>query len=255
MMRAAGVLCLSCACVCCIAQAPPDAEIEQVRANALDYTRELPNFLCREIVNRYYDPQQSSNWSFLDTVTAQLTYFEGREQYAQIRVNEKLVPESALTGVMSEGEFGSLLRDIFEPGHQARFDRERETKVHGRAAFVLKYDVDKEHSHYRLSAENNQEYVTAYKGRIFVDDETKRVLRVEMSPYGIPATFPVHAVNTTVDYEFTNVGGKKYLLPVKAEIVSEHHSVTTRNTEEFRQYRKFSAEANLSFDAPDAKPD
>lgn len=254
MRRAAWVMCLSCMCVRGFAQAPPDAEIEQVRANALDYTRQLPNFLCREIVNRYYDPQKSSNWSFLDTVTAQLTYFEGREQYTQIRVNEKLVPEGSLGGAMSEGEFGSLLRDIFEPGHQARFDRERGIKLHGRSTFVLKYDVDREHSHYRLAADSNQEYVTAYRGRIFVDNETKRVLRVEMSPYGIPATFPVHAVNTTVDYEFTNVGGKKYLLPVKAEIVSEHHDVTTRNTEEFRQYRKFSAEANLTFDTPDAKP-
>ena len=80
------------------------------------------------------------------------------------------------------------------------------------------------------------------------------VVRVMMSAYGIPFTFPVRSVTTTLEYAFMDVGGKKFLLPVRAEVISDAYSVATRNVEEFRNYRKFGTETNLSFDVPDGKP-
>ena len=82
MLRAAWIVFLL------AAQSPPEAIIEQVRQNVLNYDKQLPDFLCEEVIQRFYDPQEGSNWRFLDTVTAQVTYFEGKEQYTHLRLYE-----------------------------------------------------------------------------------------------------------------------------------------------------------------------
>ena len=155
---------------------------------------------------------------------------------------------------MSEGDFGSLVKDIFLPGSEALLVWERRTKLRGPVTSLFKYDVDKQHSRYRMSADANREYIPAYRGEFFVDEDTKMVLRVVMTPYNIPSGFPIRSLTTTLDYELANIGGKEYLLPAKANIVSDHHSARWRNVEEFRKYRKFTTETNLTFDAPDANP-
>ena len=112
--------------------------IEQVRENALDYVKRLPDFLCQEVVSRYSKPAYDDVWRPLDTVTAQLTYFRGQEEYTQIRVNNKPIPGSGLNsldGSMGQGEFGSLMRTIFDPESQALFAPKGRGKVHGRRGF------------------------------------------------------------------------------------------------------------------------
>ena len=72
-----------------------------------------------------------------------------------------------------------------------------------------------------------------------------------LKPYDIPTNFAIRSVSTTLDYEFTTVAGKKYLLPAKAEITSQYGFRSTRNVEEFLHYRKFGTETNLTFDTPE----
>jgi hypothetical protein len=256
MRRAAWIVCLGCTCLPGFAQSTTDGVIEQVRENSLNFDKHLPNFLCQEVVKRFVKPHESAEWQFLDVITAQLTYFESHEEYRQIRINDKPMADGSLGGIkgaMAQGEFGTLVKDLFLPSSQAKFDPDGRAKIHGRPMSKFRFDVLREHSHYRLLANGNVEYVAAYRGQIWVDDETKMVMRLEMSAYGIPFGFPVRSVSTTLDYEFTKVGANKYLLPAKAEIVSAHHSQTTKNLEEFRQYRKFGVETNLSFDVGDVK--
>jgi len=230
----------------------------QIRERVFRQDKELPNFLCTELVRRYAednDPSISSpNWRINDTVTAQLTYFEGHENYKVVWLNNK--PASApfslegLGGSVSQGEFGTMLKNIFELESQARFEFGRRTKLRDRRVFVLSYDIKQENSKYHLYAENGLEYVPAYRGQVFVDDGTKIVIRLTLAPYGVPRSFPVKSVTTTVDYDFVNIGNQAYVLPVRAEIVSNHHSIWTRNIEEFTDYRKFDTDSKVKFPVP-----
>jgi hypothetical protein len=222
--------------------------IEQVRENSLNYVKQLPNFLCEEVVKRYTYSPAEGNWVRIDTVTAQLSYFEGREEYTKVRVNDKIAPGvDQLQGAMGEGEFGTLMRDVFLPESGAEFEDEHRKKLHGREMSVFKFDIKKEHSRYKMTADEDRQYVAAFRGEIFVDDDTKMVMRLVVDPYGMPSGFPVKSAKTTLDYEMTDVGGTRYLLPVKAEILSEHHRLSSRNVEEFKKYRKFHVETNLTY--------
>ena len=67
----------------------------------------------------------------------------------------------------------------------------------------------------------------------------------------------VQDVVSELDFDYADIGGSTFLLPLRAEIRMRHDRNLSRNVIEFRLYRKFSADAKISFDAPtpDALPD
>jgi hypothetical protein len=65
----------------------------------------------------------------------------------------------------------------------------------------------------------------------------------------MPQGFPVARASTMLDYDFADVAGQRYLLPLRADIRMYSDYVLNRNEVEFSDYRKFSGEANITFDA------
>jgi hypothetical protein len=84
---------------------PPDTVqqgkiIEAARQNALNYSKQLPNYLCLEVVRRAYDwntnhPEGSEQWSGGDTVAMRLSYFEQKEDYKVMLVNNRAVEKAS----------------------------------------------------------------------------------------------------------------------------------------------------------------
>ncbi len=111
---------------------PPSYEEQQkilneVREYALNYTQSLPDFICFEVTRRYYDrhykPGTEGSWAVQDRLVEKLSYFDQKEKYEPISQNDNsLVGKSseALGGALSRNEFGTLLKEIFEPGDQHR---------------------------------------------------------------------------------------------------------------------------------------
>src|SRR5579859_4034713 len=116
---------------------PPDS-IEQakildaVREYVMNYEKQLPNFICMEVTRRFIDPHHHGasglsdpDWRLADTVTTKLTYFEHQEKYEVQMVNNSSVVNMSLDklgGAVSAGEFGSMMREIFDPQSNARFE-------------------------------------------------------------------------------------------------------------------------------------
>lgn len=247
-------------------QADPPDSIEQAkildeaREYAMNYDKQLPNFICAEIQRRYVDPDHRSvrslddpDWRLQDTITTKLTYFDHAEKYEVQMVNNHSVinmPMERLGGAVSRGEFGSMMRYIFDPESRARFEWDHWATLRGRRAYVFSFDIDEEHSKYQILWDNSQELKPAYRGKIYIDTETKMIVRLVEMPYGIPATYPVQAVTDTLDFDFTKIGDSEYLVPMKAVIVSATSKYLARNDKEFRLYRKFGAETTIKFDTP-----
>ena len=69
----------------------------------------------------------------------------------------------------------------------------------------------------------------------------------------MPALFPFDTIESTTDWDFIRLGTSgPYLLPVEAEVLSCQRgtSICSRNKIEFRNYRKFGSETNITFDQP-----
>jgi hypothetical protein len=245
-----------------LAQAPsPDpAEQKKILADATDYAfhheQSLPNFLCTQTTRRFQDFQGHDEWRPLDIIVERLAYFEHHEDYKVIEINgvPSSIEHSKLGGASSSGEFGSVMKQIFAPVTAADFTWQTFFTLRGRKMNVYAYRVALEKSDYHVVVpEQKKDLVTAYHGLIFVDDRKHFVHRITLHADGIPPAFPVQDISLMLDYEYTRIGETDYLLPLTFELRSREGNVRVKNDVDYDQYRKFTAESNLNFGAPEPK--
>ena len=81
------------------------------------------------------------------------------------------------------------------------------------------------------------------------------MLRIEEQTGPLPASFPFDKAESVVEYSFVRIDGKNYPLPVHSEILTcqRGSSSCTKNEINFQNYRKFTADSTITFDA--AVPD
>jgi hypothetical protein len=245
-----------------VIQPPPPDSLEQGRVlkdvteYAQDYSKHLPNFICTQVTRRHVDPQGQGFFRLLDTVTAKLTYFEQREEKKVVLVNNTPTQTDyeKLGGATSTGEFGSMMHEIFMPDSQARFEWERWATLRGKRMYVFSYHVPQERSKWRVTYENSQSIVPAYRGLIYIDKETLAVMRITLQGENIDPSFPVQAASTVLDYDYQKISGQDYILPLKATLEMRSGRTVLKNEEEFRMYKKFGAEATITF-TPDPLPE
>jgi hypothetical protein len=236
---------------------PPSPEeqkriLEQARANALAYTKRLPDFICLQLTRRYVDPTGLElDWYKYDEIKARLSYFEHKEDYKVISFNERHtgVSYDSLAGATSRGEFGSILEQLFSPTTAAEFRWDRHSALQGRKVHVFRYRVPQRRSQWHISYQRQRELIAGYNGQVYVDKETGMVLRISSVTEDLPRDFPIHEARTTLDYGFAKIAEHDYLLPLRATVRLREAKLLTRNEVEFRLYRKFSAEASIAFDA------
>ena len=139
---------------------------------------------------------------------------------------------------------------MLSPNTNADFHGKRSTTIVNRAAFRYEFSVEQPNSHWHMEAQG-QSYQPAYTGSIWIDKESYRVLRIELSAQNLPRAFPLDQVESAVDYDYVLIGDGKYLLPTHSEALSCAHGATncTRNVIEFRNYKKFTADTSITFDA------
>jgi hypothetical protein len=233
--------------------------VEEARAYVMNYTKQLPNFICVEVTRRDVDPTGSgSNWRHIDTVTTRLSYFDQKEDYKVVLVNSQPVNDISLEklgGTVSAGEFGSMMSEIFDPGTHTRFGWERWATLRGRRTYVFSYVVDQEFSKYHIQADRTLDIVPAYRGLVYVDRDTKMVTKITLDPFNLPGDFPIRDVHVELDYDFQKIGDSEFLLPLKALLTSSRTRFMTRNEKEFRLYRKFGTESTIKFEPIDPLPE
>jgi hypothetical protein len=239
-----------------VAQAGPilpqeDPVIAKAREAAETYSGTLPNFFAQQMTTRYQKEGRES-WQALDIVSADVAYENGRESYKNIKVGNKAVNKSMeeIGGTHSTGEFATVLDAVMSPGSGATFRRNGQDTLRNRAAWKYTFEMPRERSGWRVESPS-QLYYPAYRGSIWIDKETSRVLRIEQQGRSLPVLFPFDTVETAADYDFIRLGtAGPFLLPVEAEVLSCQRgtSLCSRNQIEFRNYRKFGAESSVVFD-------
>lgn len=245
---------------------PPPDSIEQKRIlaeitqKALEYSNNLPNFLCEEVTRRHGDPTGSENWRLLDTIQERLSYFDHKEDYKVVMVNNQLVTNNLghdqLGGASSAGEFGSMLYEIFSPETETSFDWERWATLRGRRMYVFNFRVRQARSAYSIEErESRRKIIAGYHGLIYADRETGMVMRIRMECDDIPADFPIQQVSLDLNYDFTKIADQEFVLPLKADLRSREGRFLVWNEIEFHLYRKFGTESSITFDTGDVVPE
>ena len=232
-------------------EAEQERFLEAARQVALEYAKSLPNFLCAQTVVRFIQEGLGSPRQ-RDTLTVEVSYYEQQEDYRLTEVNG--VPAgmgySDARGTVSRGEFGGRLRTIFDPASAAEFHLERWMTLRGRRAAVYSFRVERSKANYAITLGMNDDVSqepVGLRGEAVIDRETYGILRLIYMADAIPPGSPVQRTSVTVDYGDAEIGGKSYLLPLKAVVELQRSWRASRNEVTFHSYRKYSTDSSISF--------
>lgn len=245
-------------CMPAAAQRPAPEEqrrtLDSARDIAINYTHRLPDFICTEQVQRT-DRTSPTNIK-ADRLTIQLSYFGQKEKQKLVAMNgtQTQKPLESLDGLITGGEFGSLLLGVFDPASSADFQWKESSNIRKRHAAVYTYRIARAKSHYllghRQETGNMVEEAAGYHGDIVLDSETARVLRLTALADDIPKNSAILQSSVEVDYDFVGVAGHTYLLPSRSEAHMErlYRQITSLVT--FVDYRKFEVDSTIDFGSP-----
>ncbi|HLK69443.1 MAG TPA: hypothetical protein VKU19_38695 [Bryobacteraceae bacterium] len=246
-------------CIPAAAQRPtPDEQrhtLDTARDIAIHYTSKLPDFICTEQVMRT-DRVNAANVK-TDRLTIQLSYFGQKEKQKLVSLNGSKTTQrlESLDGLITGGEFGSLLLGIFDPSSAADFQWKESSTVRKRRAAVYTYRIARAHSHYivghRSASGNMLEAAAGYHGEVVLDSETSRVLRLTASADDIPKDSGILQSSVEVDYDFIDVAGHSYLLPSRSESHMERAYRQIANSVTLVDYKKFEVDSTIDFHAPE----
>ena len=253
---------------------PPSAEalelLAQTRKATLGAADKMPDYLVKQMISRAHAFGQSKNWEVYDRLTIAVIYRQSAaEDYKLLSVNGMPAGQDQtygikLGGTTSTGEYVTTLSDLFKPESRAEFQMVDTDTLRGRRTVVYEYEVKKEFSHQTLgwgeSGTITRQTIAGYRGRIWVDRENNRVLRLEDISTEIEPGFPITAASKVIDYDWVTINQQQHLLPSRAivELTDRGHGQTiqTRNDILFRGYRKFGTEVKIiDIDEKDFPPD
>ncbi len=245
--------------------------IESARAYSMKYAHELPDFICTQITHRSSMKNMDANagagisgrspiaamanrMSFhSDSFEEQLTYVGGKENYEVLTLNGKKVKgldPLKIGGATSEGEFGSLLIELFDPGSHTTFSWGHETHVHGRRAWLYNFEVPKEAGTYAVASDSNKTALVPLSGEVYIAPETGEVLLIS-SVLDLPPDFPIRIARRSVEYAPQEIAGKNYLLPTRSLVHMEDSKQVYDNKIDFKNYHRFASESTIHFDSDD----
>jgi hypothetical protein len=253
---------------------PKDAAevLEKSRVNTLASLADMPDFVVKQIITRSASYAGTGNWKPIDTVIIAVSYSTERgEQYKVLALNgapvesEKGSNYSNLEGSTTGGEFVDALQKLFKPESKTRFDIVTTDMIRSRACLVFDYEILLENSKDGVgfktpSGAKNFTFTTVpagEKGRVWIDRNDGRVLRIEYKATDIPKDFLVRAFESSVDYDWVTIADEKFLLPVLSDAkftsYEDGKMYQSRNLIRFKNYQRYGTEVKILDD--DVKPE
>ncbi len=234
--------------------AEPARAFAVLRDYALNYTDRLPDFICTQITERAFvlnvrfsmPPQR-------DVIEEQVTYTGHKESYVVTKLNGNAVHGVAhvqVGGIVSSGEFGSLLKNTFDPKAGSEFRWKGSSTRNGRRVNVFAFRVP-ELRGYGLT-ETKRTIRVPYKGLVYADAQSGSVVRIEMA-CEIPRDSEYKELELALDYKTTAVAGREFILPFHFHMRSRQALIPyvisrTVNEADYKAYRRFDADSSVSFE-------
>jgi VWFA-related protein len=219
-----------------------DRILADARRSALGYADALPNLICRQTTQRLYDTG-NGDWRLRDTITEDLTYIDHREK--RLKIGRSVTPDDSDSDLISAGEFGYNLTNIFKPESQTVFTWKETSTLNGEPVEVFDYHVDLENSQLLLIAPDNSA-VAGYHGVIYIDRAAHGVRSLTLISDKVPKNFVIRKAAIRVDYDYVTINDHDYLLPVSAQVITRLGGTNARRNDlQFNDYRRFGSTVRI----------
>jgi len=257
------------------AKLPSEKEAAEVLAKArvatLAAVEEMPDFVVKQQIVRSASYAGTNNFRNLDRLVVAVSYRSNKqEEYKVLSRNGILennpTPKQTyeeVGGTSSTGEFVTVLAKIFKPESETKFELVDTDTIRNRRALVFDYSIVRDKAQQRITASGvfDDTAITGMKGRVWIDHENFRVLRIESTATEIPQGFVIRAASRTIDYDWVTIANEKYLLPLLSDVRltsrENRNLYETRNLIRFKEYQKYGSEVKILDDdeeVPEEKP-
>lgn len=216
--------------------------LKEAKESATGYTASLPAaFTSTESTQRFFSTAGPGNWQTLENVSADHAWRKGSpEEYTNLLISgapTSRTPDKA--GLRNYAEFGDSLGDLFAAKGAFRRKPGAET-VSGRTTFVFDVSVDEATSQWQHTAFDGRKHKAGYDGTVWIDQQTRQVLRFERRTTSLPSDFPIAIVQASYRFTYVGLEGKPYLVPAAGEVSTclRGAGSCTKNVSEYKDYRR-----------------
>jgi len=246
------------------ASTPPSAAeardiLAKARTKTLEAVQEMPDFVVKQQIQRSAAYAGTNNFRNLDRLVVAVSYrTSGEEEYKVLSNNGVLQANPQVKGSYEEvggtsstGEFVTMLATIFKPESETKFEAIDTDLIRGRRAVIFDFSVtrDKAKQQITTAGTRSDSTITGMKGRLWIDRENFRVLRVESEATEIPEAFPIRSAKRVIDYDWAVISSEKYLLPLVSDVRLTFRESSrvfeTRNLIRFKDYQKYGTDVQV----------
>ena len=239
--------------------------LERSRAATLAALDDMPDFVVKQVIARSEAYAGTGNWKPLDNVIIAVSYSsEKGEQYKVLAVDgapvdsEKGNNYSGLSGSTTGGEFVEALAKLFKPESKTEFKVLTTDVIRNQPTLVYDYEIliqNNKNGGVGFKTPNGPKdfsFTTVpagEKGKVWIDRKNGRVLRIEFKATDIPANFKVRAFESSIDYDWVDIAGEKFLLPMLSDnrFTSAEGNLLfqARNLIRFKNYQRYGSEVKI----------
>lgn len=238
-------------------QLPSKAEalelLESTRKNTLSATDGMPDFVVKQQIQRSAAYAGTNNFRNLDRLVVAVSYRStGQEDYRVLSVNGVIQQDQSsrpsyqeVGGTSSTGEFVTMLSTVFKPESATNFQIIDTDVLRGRKAVVFGFSISRDRAKQLITSTglSTRSTITGMKGRLWIDRNDRRVLRIDSEATEIPENFPIRTAKRVIDYDWTTINEEKYLLPALSDVRltfrEKSEIFETRNLIRFKEYQKY----------------
>ncbi|MGO8793179.1 MAG: VWA domain-containing protein [Candidatus Sulfotelmatobacter sp.] len=182
--------------------------LQAVCEYALSLPWKLSNMMCQQVRSSYQEGETAAA-AQRNRLTATLRYEDGKEKYSDIKAEGEPVQ------FWSQGEFMLDLRNIFSPQISTEFKFTKQETIHANRVLIFDFKVDRKNNHLIGLAAGTVTVFPGYRGRLWINKSTLRLVKFELDVDDVAADFPMQQVTTKIDYNNITLGdGTDLVLPV-----------------------------------------
>lgn len=227
------------------------ALLATIRQHMAENLARLPNYTCRETIERTGGEAGTRHLAFIDRLRVEVAYVGGRELYAlpgedhfEDRPLDEIVGPG---GAISTGDFATHARVVFTTNAPA-FTWAGEEQRDGRTVVRYDFRVPLRKSGYAIRT-GARPVVVAYDGFVLADRDTLDPLQLEVHALDLPAELKLRDAWESIRYAEVRIAGTPFLLPESAELsMTESKGFESRNLTRFEQCREYAGESIVRFD-------
>jgi hypothetical protein len=273
-IRAGAALALLAAALAAQTGSNPDELYVRARQGVLDHIARLPNYTCVQTITRtvYGSASASKHAPKCDEIVrnreahapalvqwdrlrVDVAIADKHEVYAWVgaaRFEEGDLSKLVGGGQTAMGDFGSLVLSIFDNHSAMRFEGERKTGQ--RRLFEYSYETALESSTYHVRV-GPEQFLTGYRGSVFLDPEISDVARVTARSLVLPERTGYCQVSKELDYAQMRAGGRDVLIPRQTTTRAiDRDGGEMVSVSDYSSCREYVGESVLKFDDPGAGP-